>query len=182
VDFLLLVVTSLLQEEANRWEAVASASARGGSRWILGNISSLKEWCCSVTGCPGRWWSHHPWRSSRTVWMWHWGTWSVSMVGMGWWLDWMNLNDSMTQMLKEHAIIHRNQWPAPGRAILSGDLKLYFAWWLVLRWALAWCGCSALVNKQRTKQAKLVWKGVLWLWRALCTPTTNCSYRMNCCC
>ena len=33
--------------------------------------------------------------------MWHWGTWLVGMVGMGWWLDWMilvvfsNLNDSM---------------------------------------------------------------------------------------
>ena len=31
--------------------------------------------------CPGRWCSHHPWRCSRTVWMWHWGMWSVGMVG-----------------------------------------------------------------------------------------------------
>ena len=31
--------------------------------------------------------------------MWHWGTWLVGLVGMGWWLNWMilkvfpNLND-----------------------------------------------------------------------------------------
>ena len=31
--------------------------------------------------CPGRWCSHHPWRCSITVEMWHWGTWSVGMVG-----------------------------------------------------------------------------------------------------
>ena len=50
------------------------------------------------TCCP---WRHCPWRCSRNVWMWHWGTWSVGMMGMGWRLDWMilevfsNLNDSM---------------------------------------------------------------------------------------
>ena len=48
-------------------------------------------WCCSGTGCPGRWCSHRPWRCFRAVWMWHWGTWSVGMVGMGWWLDQMIL-------------------------------------------------------------------------------------------
>jgi len=21
------------------------------------------------TGCPGQWWSHHPWRCSKNVWM-----------------------------------------------------------------------------------------------------------------
>ena len=24
-----------------------------------------------LSGCPGRWWSHRPWRCSRAVWMWH---------------------------------------------------------------------------------------------------------------
>ena len=42
---------------------------------ILGNTFSLKGWCGSGTGCTGRWWSHCPWRCSRTVEMWHWGTW-----------------------------------------------------------------------------------------------------------
>lgn len=30
------------------------------------------------TGCPQRWWSHHPWRCSRNHWTWHsvlWSTW-----------------------------------------------------------------------------------------------------------
>jgi len=30
--------------------------------WILGKISSLKEWLSIGTGCPVKWWSHHPWR------------------------------------------------------------------------------------------------------------------------
>ena len=35
---------------------------RGGSDWILGKIYSPKEWLGAGTSCPGRWWSHHPWR------------------------------------------------------------------------------------------------------------------------
>jgi len=34
---------------------------------ILGEISSLKEWSGIGPGCPGRWWSHHPWRHSKNV-------------------------------------------------------------------------------------------------------------------
>jgi len=30
--------------------------------WILGNIYSLKGLSSTGTGCPGKWWSHHPWR------------------------------------------------------------------------------------------------------------------------
>jgi len=61
------------------------------------------SWCPSqlwasdgMSGCllspqqhlhPGRWLSHHPWRYSRNVKMWHWGTCSVGMLGMGRWMD-----------------------------------------------------------------------------------------------
>jgi len=48
--------------------------------YILVQIYSLKLWCCCGTGCPGKWWSLCPWRCSRTVEMWHLGTWSVGMV------------------------------------------------------------------------------------------------------
>jgi len=34
----------------------------GGLDWIFGKISSLKEQSDIGTGCPGKWWSHHPWR------------------------------------------------------------------------------------------------------------------------
>ena len=34
--------------------------------------------------CPRRWWSHCPWRYSRTVEMWHWGTRPRANTGMGW--------------------------------------------------------------------------------------------------
>jgi len=29
--------------------------------WILGKISSLKGLSSIGTGCPGKWWNHHPW-------------------------------------------------------------------------------------------------------------------------
>jgi len=38
---------------------------RGGLDWILGKISLLKEWSGIGIGCPGRWLSHHPWRSLK---------------------------------------------------------------------------------------------------------------------
>lgn len=43
--------------------------------WVLGIFFSQKEWWCAGTGCLGWWWSHHPWRYSRDMWMCHWGTW-----------------------------------------------------------------------------------------------------------
>ena len=50
--------------------------------WILGKASSWKERSGTGTGCPGKWWSHHLWRCSRTVEMWHLETWLVGMAGM----------------------------------------------------------------------------------------------------
>jgi len=44
-----------------------SSCVRGGLGWILGKISLLKEWSGVGTGCPGKWWSHHPWRCSKNV-------------------------------------------------------------------------------------------------------------------
>ena len=35
---------------------------QGKFRWVLGKTSSLKGLSSSGTGCPGRWWSLHPWR------------------------------------------------------------------------------------------------------------------------
>ena len=59
------------------WEIMALSCARRASGWVLGRISSQEEQRDSGTGCPGRWWSHHRWRCSRTLWMWHWGTWQL---------------------------------------------------------------------------------------------------------
>jgi len=39
----------------------------GYLEWILGKISFLKEWSDIGTGCPGKWWSPHPWRCSKEV-------------------------------------------------------------------------------------------------------------------
>ena len=54
------------------------------SRWILGKNSSWMEWSGTDTGCPGRWWTHHHWRCSRNIEMWHWGPWLVGNIGSRW--------------------------------------------------------------------------------------------------
>jgi len=48
-------------------EGVASSCARGDSGWILGTVSSLKEWPGTGMGCPGRWWGHPPGKCFRNV-------------------------------------------------------------------------------------------------------------------
>jgi len=63
---------------------MASTCIRGGLDWILGEISLLKEWSGMGPGCPGQWWSPHPCRGSKTVWMWHSGTWFSRRGGVGW--------------------------------------------------------------------------------------------------
>jgi len=40
----------------------ASSCVRGGLDWILQKTYILKEWSGIAIGCPGKWWSHHPWR------------------------------------------------------------------------------------------------------------------------
>jgi len=46
---------------------MASSCIRGDLDWILGKISLLKEWSGIGTGFPGKWWSHCPWRCSKSV-------------------------------------------------------------------------------------------------------------------
>ena len=53
-------------------EVMALGCARKHSGWILATISPEKEWRGIETGCPGRWWSHHPLGCSRNVEVWHW--------------------------------------------------------------------------------------------------------------
>jgi len=58
---------------------MTSSCVRGGSDWILGEISLLEEWPIVETGCPGQWWSPHPWRGSKTC---RCGTWGHSLAAM----------------------------------------------------------------------------------------------------
>jgi len=44
---------------------MASSCTRGNSRWTSGNTSP-QEWSGAGMGCPGRWWSHHPWSVEET--------------------------------------------------------------------------------------------------------------------
>ena len=47
------------QVTSNRMRGNGLKCIRGGLDWILGNISSLKEWSGIGTGRPGRWWGPH---------------------------------------------------------------------------------------------------------------------------
>jgi len=46
---------------------MASSCNREGLNWVLGKITLLKELWSIGTGCPGKWYSHHPWRCSKDV-------------------------------------------------------------------------------------------------------------------
>ena len=48
-------------------EEMASSCARGDSGWMLGNTSFSRVWSGTGMGCPGRWWSHCPWRCSINI-------------------------------------------------------------------------------------------------------------------
>jgi len=57
------------------------------SCWILGKVSSQKEWWGVGWSCPARWGSHCPWRCSSKGQVSHWWTWLMGMVGCaGVWL------------------------------------------------------------------------------------------------
>jgi len=46
---------------------MALSCVRGGFDWILGKSSLLTEWSGVERGCPGQWWSLHPWRCSKNM-------------------------------------------------------------------------------------------------------------------
>ena len=48
-------------------EGMALNCNRGGLDWTFGKNFSQKEWSDSGIGCPGRWWSDHPWMYLRVV-------------------------------------------------------------------------------------------------------------------
>ena len=46
-------------------EGMASSCTREGLDWILGSISLQNGLLGVGMGCPGQWWSPHPWRCLR---------------------------------------------------------------------------------------------------------------------
>jgi len=63
---------------------MASSCVRGRLDGTLGKISLLKDWSGIGPGCSGQWWSPHPWRGSKTMWMWHFRTWFSRRGGVVW--------------------------------------------------------------------------------------------------
>ena len=52
---------------SDRTRETALNCNRGDLDWTLGKNFSQKEWSDSGIGCPGRWWSHHPWMCLRVI-------------------------------------------------------------------------------------------------------------------
>ena len=58
-------------------------------------------------GCPGQWWSPHPWRGSKTMWMWPLGTWSSRHGGVGLAVGFDDLGDLLQPtILTARAVIY----------------------------------------------------------------------------
>ena len=85
----------------NRTRGDGFKLCRGGSGWMLGNISSPKEWSGTGTGCPGI-------TVPGGVPDWQLGTWLVGRIG-GSGLNWLilqvfsNLNDSMPLLSRAYS-------------------------------------------------------------------------------
>lgn len=56
-------------------EEMALRQDRGNSDYILEKNASLLQWSGNGTGYPEGWWSHHPWRCPRGIWIWCWVLW-----------------------------------------------------------------------------------------------------------
>ena len=91
----------------------------------IGHINPMQCYRCWLgtgTGCPGRWWSHHPWRCPTTVEMWHWGMWSEGILDDGLELNlvilvvFSNLHDSIYTRF--------SPWIAKRELFSSGNLKI----------------------------------------------------------
>jgi len=94
-------------------DQMASSCAREDSGWMLGRITSLKEWSGAGIGCPGRWWSHCPQRCSRNIQMLYWGTWfRGEILAIDGQLDWMILEvfSSLGDSVKWLQVLQDTDW------------------------------------------------------------------------
>jgi len=57
----------LSQVTSNRMRGNGLKLHQGRFRLDAGKMFLLKEWSGIGTGCPGKWWSPHPWRCSKNV-------------------------------------------------------------------------------------------------------------------
>ncbi|KFU86123.1 WD repeat and SOCS box-containing protein 2, partial [Chaetura pelagica] len=82
----------------------------------------------SLPCCPGRWWSHHPWRDDKTLWVRHFRTrsrgWWVVLSVVWWWV------------LSGELDTRRAQLPSPGAAWTLATRSPPFLLRLLRIWAL----------------------------------------------
>ena len=92
------------QSPSQPWKAILAQSWRECTAlyrpWAVSSVHQLltadqglptvikpdtPEYLGTGMGCPGRWWSHQPWRCSRNVWALYWGIWFSE--NYWWWVD-----------------------------------------------------------------------------------------------
>ena len=90
-------ITILFPSSNNRMRGDGFKLCQGKSRLNVWKHLFYKEGSGTGTGCPRRWWSHHPWRFSKIMDMCHLGIWSVGMVEVG--RAWGSWRSSPTLMI-----------------------------------------------------------------------------------
>jgi len=89
---------------------------QGGSGWILGKISSLKEQSGTGMGCPGSWWSHQTWKCLDIVlrkevqWRNTGGRWTVGFDDLGGLFQPWFLCDFVTSSILVNGGGHNKYW------------------------------------------------------------------------
>jgi len=70
-----LFLRSLSKSQTVLGENRVETLVPSGTRPLPPQMCPTLERVQTLTGCPGKWWSHHPWRCSKNVYMWHFRTW-----------------------------------------------------------------------------------------------------------
>lgn len=70
---------------SNKTTEMASSYIRCGLGWTSAKMPLLKWLSNTGTGCPGKWWNHHPWRYLKTMSMrhlWRWFSGGLGSAGL----------------------------------------------------------------------------------------------------
>lgn len=106
----------------------AWSCTKGNLDWILGR-TSLDKWLSTGTVCPGKWWSHSPWKCYKNE-TWHFVIWFSEPLIKGWTQPWRSFPTLMILWFHYTTMFVHS----------TCKLKLMYATWYQLGHAIS-CRC-----------------------------------------